>query len=338
MSQTSPLQVALFGAGRIGKIHAQTIYDHAGSQLKYVVDLFPAAANELAHKFGAMVGEEDKVLNDPAVDVVLIASATPTHASLIEKAMAAGKAVFCEKPIDLSLKRVDQLLENIKSNPAKLFLGFNRRFDPAIMEMVRRIEHGSVGDIELVTIISKDPSPPPVEYINQSGGMFRDMTIHDFDMASFLIQEPFVEITAMASCLVDPAIGKAGDIDTACVTLKTQSGKIAVITNSRRASFGYDQRIEVHGAKGQLRTENIPTLNLIEDNANGVMHEKPLHFFLERYAQSYRNEWHCFVEVLKGKPATSRLNRAPDGKEGRLALMLADAAYQSLESKATVKL
>jgi myo-inositol 2-dehydrogenase/D-chiro-inositol 1-dehydrogenase len=255
----------------------------------------------------------------------VICADTSTHADLIESGLNAGKAVFCEKPIDLSIDRVDAVLAMVADCEAPLFLAFNRRFDPAIAELRRRIGEGMIGDLELVTVISKDPGALPIEYLRISGGMFRDMTIHDFDTARFIMGEEFVSVTATAATLTDSAIKAEGDIDTAVVTMQTATGRIAVITNSRRASYGYDQRVEAHGSLGALRTENVPSSLLVQEREDGVRREKPLFFFVERYAQSYRIEWDHFVRVLKGdeQPSVS-------GEDGRRALMLAEAAYQSL--------
>ena len=315
----------MFGAGRIGKIHARSIADHPETQLKYVIDPAEGPARDLAELYGATVADEATVLADPAVAAILVASATSTHADLIEKGLRAGKAVFCEKPIDLSIERVEACLKAVEGAKAPLFLAFNRRFDPGVAEMARRIRAGEIGDLELVTVVSKDPGALPIEYLAVSGGMFRDMTIHDFDMARFIMGEEFVSVTATAATLTDPAIKAEGDIDTACVTLQAASGRIAVITNSRRASYGYDQRVEAHGSLGTLRTENVPISMLVQEREDGVRREKPQFFFLERYAQSYRNEWDHFVRVLNGQEKA-----APSGQDGRRALLLAEAAYQSL--------
>jgi myo-inositol 2-dehydrogenase / D-chiro-inositol 1-dehydrogenase len=320
-------QIALFGAGRIGQVHARSITGHEETRLRYIVDVEAASAETLVGKFGGRVATGEEALADPGIDAIVVASSTSTHAALVEKGLKAGKAVFCEKPIDLSIDRVNACLDAIRGCRAPLFVAFNRRFDPAIAEMRRRITRGEIGDLELVTVISKDPGALPIEYLRGSGGMFRDMTIHDFDMARFILGEEPVTVSATAASLTDPAIAAAGDIDTASVTLQCESGRIAVITNSRRASFGYDQRVEAHGSLGTLRTENVPIFALVQEREDGVRREKPQFFFLERYAQSYLEEWAHFVRVLKSNEAPS-----PSGEDGRRALMLAEAAYRSLES------
>ncbi|RCK05301.1 hypothetical protein TH5_14785 [Thalassospira xianhensis MCCC 1A02616] len=325
--------IALLGAGRIGQVHAANIAAHPLSRLSIVVDPQEGIARQLAEAYGASVRSLEDALSSSDIDAIVIASATSTHADLIERGIRAGKAVFCEKPVDLSISRVNATLEAIKGQENRLFVAFNRRFDPAVAELKRRLDAGVIGDLELVTVVSKDPGALPIDYIKVSGGMFRDMTIHDFDMARFILGEEPVRVTALASTLTDPAIKAEGDIDTASVTLQTASGKIAVITNSRRASFGYDQRVEAHGSLGTLRTENVPKTMLVQEREDGVTREKPLFFFLERYAESYAEEWKEFVRVLKGEVAP-----APSGEDGRKALLLAEAAYQSLETGRTIAL
>ncbi len=320
--------VALFGAGRIGAVHAWNIHEHGETRLKYVVDPAAAAARRLADKFGARVVTEDAVCADPDVRAIVIGSDTATHADLIKKGLKAGKAVFCEKPIDLSMARVEEVMGIVSACEQPLFLAFNRRFDPGILEMKRRIVAGEIGALELVTIVSKDPGGGlPIDYLRISGGMFRDMTVHDFDMARYIMGEEFVTIQATAAALCDPAIREIGDIDTASVSMQTASGKIAVIINSRRATYGYDQRVEAHGALGDLRTENVAQHMLVQERADGVLRAKPQFFFVERYAQSYANEWGHFVRVLKGEERPSA-----SGEDGRKALQLAEAAYRSLET------
>ena len=324
--------IALFGAGRIGTVHAGNIAEHSESRLEYVVDPANASAEALAARLGATVATEDEVWASPKVDAIVIGTATASHAELIEKGLKSGKAVFCEKPIDLSMKRVEEVMSVVKASASPLFLAFNRRFDPGILEMKRRIVAGEIGALELVTVISKDPAGGlPIEYLKTSGGMFRDMTIHDFDMARHIMGEEFVSIQATAGSLTDPAIKEIGDIDTATVSMQTASGRIAVIINSRRASYGYDQRVEAHGALGMLRTQNVPQHQLVRERAEGVQRAMSQFFFVERYAQSYANEWSHFVRVLKGEEAPS-----PSGEDGHKALGLAEAAYRSLETQQRV--
>lgn len=331
MTDTSQHTVALLGAGRIGQVHATHIYRHPQTRLQYVVDPVGDAAAELSLKTGAVAATAAEVFSDASLDAIVICSATDTHADLIEQGLLAGKAVFCEKPIDLSITRVNTLLDTISDCQAPLLLGFNRRFDPAVSAMHSRILAGDIGDVEMVTVISKDPAPPSMAYLNVSGGLFRDMTIHDFDMARYLLGEEPTSVSATAAALVSTDIADAGDIDTACITLQCDSGKIAVITNSRRASFGYDQRIEVHGSLGTLRTRNVPETTLVLERAEGVRQDPPKHFFLERYDEAYRQEWQHFVDILDGK--CKPLCTAIDGYK---ALQLAEAAYQSLKEGSRV--
>jgi myo-inositol 2-dehydrogenase/D-chiro-inositol 1-dehydrogenase len=260
-----------------------------------------------------------------------VCSATDTHADLIERAVATGKHVFCEKPIDLSLPRVQEVVAKVKASNIISMLAFNRRFDPNFALLQQRIAAGEIGEVEMVSIISKDPAPPPVEYIKVSGGLFRDMTIHDFDMARFLLGEEIVEVCAQASCLVDAAIGEAGDVDTALVMLRTKSGKLAQISNSRRASFGYDQRLEVHGSLGMLTATNVNEHTLTSYTQAGVSHAKPLHFFLERYEQAYKSELAGFISVLNGADVA-----LPSMDDGCQALLLAEAAILSVQQGRSV--
>jgi myo-inositol 2-dehydrogenase/D-chiro-inositol 1-dehydrogenase len=249
-----------FGAGRIGAIHAANIASHPDARLHIVVDTDPARAERLAGRYGAAgaaVGSQAEALGDPTADAVVIASSTDTHADLVEAAARAGKAVFCEKPLDLDRRRAEACVAVARKCGVPLMVGFNRRFDPNFALLERQIRDGRIGRLELLTITSRDPAPPPIEYVRRSGGLFRDMMIHDFDMARWLLNEEPVEVFATASVLVDPAIGEAGDVDTAVVTLRTQSGALCQISNSRRAIYGYDQRIEALGSKGALRAENV---------------------------------------------------------------------------------
>lgn len=326
------LRFAQFGAGRIGAIHAANLASTGATQLRYVVDVNAAAAAALAAKHGAKVADVATVLGDPEIDAVIIASSTDTHADLAIAAAKAGKAIFCEKPIDLSLRRVDQCLAAVKKAKVPMFVGFNRRFDPSFAELHARLTRGEIGGVEQVIVTSRDPGLPPISYIKVSGGQFRDMTIHDFDMARWLLGEEPVEVFAYGSCLVDPAVGKAGDTDTVMVLMKTASGRQAHINNSRRAAYGYDQRIEVHGAKGRLLAGNRTPTTVEVANATSVSTDKPMYFFLERYAEAYRAELAVFVDALVNKKPM------PVGAEdGRMAIVLAEAALKSLKTGRPVK-
>jgi len=327
------LHFAQFGAGRIGAIHAGNLAASGRARLKHIVDVHAPSAEALAAKHGAMVSTTEGALADPAVGAVIIASSTDTHADLVIAAARAGKAIFCEKPIDLSLARVDACLAEVRKAGVPMLVGFNRRFDPSFAELHRRIGAGAIGAVEQVVITSRDPGPPPVSYIKVSGGLFRDMTIHDFDMARWMLGEEPVEVFAHGANLVDPAIGAAGDIDSAMVLLRTASGRMAHINNSRRASYGYDQRVEVFGSGGRLIAGNRTATTVELADGNAVSADKPLHFFLERYADAYRIELNAFLDAVANKTPM------PVGAEdGRQALVLADAAFESLRSGKPVKL
>ncbi len=327
------INFALFGAGRIGSIHANNVARHAQARMMALHDPFQANADRLAAELGCGQMNPQAIFASDDIDAVLICSATDTHADLIEAAVAAGKHVFCEKPIDLSLQRVRQCFQRVSPSSCKIMIGFNRRFDPQFQALQQQVEAGGIGAVELVSIISKDPAPPPLEYIKVSGGLFRDMTIHDFDMARFLLSEEVVSVSAQASCQVDAAIGEAGDVDTAVITMTTAGGKLAQISNSRRASFGYDQRVEVHGSEGMLAVQNVNENTVVVYNQAGVRSAKPLHFFLERYEAAYRAELDGFVRCLMGEAV-----KLPTMDDGLQALMLAEAALMSLQQGRNVSL
>lgn len=327
------MRVGLLGAGRIGRIHGGNVAAHPRARLVAVADASAEAAQSVADATGARVDSVDGILAAADIDAVIICTPTDTHADLIERAVKAGKAVFCEKPVDLDSDRIRACLAVVKQAGGKLMIGFNRRFDPSFAAVQKRIADGEVGNVELVTILSRDPSPPPASYVARSGGLFRDMMIHDLDMARFLLGEEPVEVHAVGSSLVDPAIGEAGDVDTAAVLLKTASGKIAQISNSRRATYGYDQRIEVHGAKGLLAAGNRHATTVTFADARGYGVDPALPFFLERYAEAYRAELDAFVRgVLDGAPF------APTGEDGLKAQILADAATEAAKTGKPVRL
>ena len=323
-------QIALIGAGRIGKVHAIAIYSVAGAQIKYVCDVLKPSATALATQCNATVTDVNQVFADDTVDAVVIASATDTHAPLLRQCAQHGKAVFCEKPLDLDLGSARAAASAIEESGVLCALGFNRRFDPQFSRLQRRVARGDIGELETLIIISRDPSPPPIDYIKVSGGLFRDMMIHDFDMAQWILSEPVESIFATGSNLVDSDIGQAGDIDTACVTLKTATGKIAMITNSRRAVYGYDQRIEAFGSRGMLQALNNTETNLVFSGEPGIVSETPLHFFLERYQDAYRLELEDFVAALE-----SGSRPLANHNDGVRSLQLAEAAVASLQSGST---
>lgn len=326
------ISIALLGAGRIGQIHGRTIAASRRARLAGIADPFPDGANALSAATGAPVRSADELLADRSIDAVLIATPTDTHADFIDRAAAEGKAILCEKPVDLNSERIRQTLARVEKAGVPLMIGFNRRFDPNFAALKRRLLDGMAGEVELVSILSRDPAPPPVSYIARSGGLFRDMMIHDFDMARFLLGEDPIEVYAVGSALVDPEIGRAGDIDTAAVTMKTASGKICQISNSRRATYGYDQRIEVHGSKGLLSAGNVHETTVRFAGASGITADPVQNFFLERYAAAYRNEVDAFIDAIETGKAPS-----PNGTDGLKAQVLADAAQQSLETGKPVK-
>ena len=324
------LNIAVIGAGRIGQIHARNVAAHPGARLMGVADPDAAAAGRLAGECGSVAISLDAAFDAQAV---LICAPTPTHADYIERAAKAGRAVFCEKPVDLSAERVRACLAVVQAAGTPLMVGFNRRFDPHFAALKARLDGGEIGNLELLTIISRDPNPPPPSYVAASGGLFRDMMIHDLDMARFLLGEEPVEIFATASCLVDPGIGAAGDVDTAAVTLRTASGKLCQISNSRRATYGYDQRIEAHGAGGLLRAGNMTATTVELADGRGFNTDPALPFFLQRYAAAYRAELDTFITAVNA----GRSPR-PDGRDGLRALELADAATLSARTHAPVAL
>ena len=318
------MKVALLGAGRIGRVHAASINMDPRSTLVAVSDVVTEAADALAKDFGIEARALDDILADSEIDAILIASSTNTHADLIERGVAAGKAIFCEKPIDLSLERALEVRKIAASHDKPIMMGFNRRFDPNFAGVKAALDAGEVGKGEMLAVTSYDPAPPPVEYIKVSGGLYRDMMIHDFDMCCFLFGLPET-VMAHGSCLVDPAIGEAGDVDTAVVVMTYADGRIATIRNSRRAPYGYDQRVEVLGADGTLAAENEIENTVVKSTVDGVVSAKPVYFFLERYMRAYSIEWSAFVDAcVDGKPVPASV------QDGVNALALAEAANQSL--------
>ena len=327
------LKFGLLGAGRIGKVHARAVAAASGAKLVAVADAIPDAAEAIAKSYAAEVRSVDAIMNAKDIDAVLITTPTDMHADMIEQAARAGKAIFCEKPIDLSVGRVRRCLDVVRAEKAALMIGFNRRFDPNFREARARIDAGAIGDVEMVSITSRDPGPPPAAYIARSGGLFRDMTIHDFDMAAFLLGEDPVVVFAAASNLVDPAIGAAGDVDSASLVLTTKSGRIAQISNSRRATYGYDQRIEVHGSKGMISAENVRETTVEVADASGYRRDALLNFFMTRYSQAYANEIAAFISAVEaGRPMS------PSGEDGLKALVMADAALKSLKEGRQVQI
>lgn len=318
------INLCVIGAGRIGRIHAANIAAHPQARLHSVVDVNANAAQQLADTAGARVMSVDDAMQDSGIDAVVIASSTDTHLPLIEACAQAGKPVFCEKPLDLDADNAQRCIDAASAASIPLCLGFNRRYDPSFRRIRDELAAGHIGALEVISITSRDPSPPPADYVRRSGGLFRDMMIHDFDMARWLLGAEPVSVFAAGSCLVDDAIGAAGDIDTAAVLLQTAGGAICQITNSRRCSYGYDQRLEVFGAAGMLRAANDTATRVETASAAGFVSEPALPFFLERYEKAYRLEMDDFLRAVRGEP-----NGLASGDDGLKALLLADAADRS---------
>ena len=327
------LRVGLLGAGRIGQLHASTIAGHKNSQLVAVSDIHQPAAEAVAQQFAATAASSEEIIAAPDIDAVLIATSTDTHSDLIEAATAAGKAVLCEKPVDLSLERARQCQKRAAQSGQPVMIGFNRRFDPNFSAVKAALQAGEIGKAELLSVTSFDPAPPPVSYVKVSGGLFRDMMIHDFDMTNFIMGDAPVTVHATGSCMVDPEIGAAGDIDTAAVILTYEDGKIAVIKNSRRAVYGYDQRVELLGSDGLLQAQNMLENTVVKSTEQGVIGAKPTYFFLERYMPAYIAEWACFVDsVLNNTAMPVTLD------DGVAALAMAEAATRSAAEHRPVSL
>jgi len=331
------ISLGIIGAGRIGKVHAQSIMNHITSaRLKTVADPFMNEETEASLRaLGVSDCTKDykKILNDPEIDAVLICSSTNTHADISLEAIAAGKHVFCEKPVSQDIAKIRQVMEKLKGTKLKYQVGFNRRFDHNFEAVRAAVAQGDVGDVHIVRITSRDPAPPPPEYAAVSGGMFLDMTIHDFDMVRYLTASDVVEVFANGAVLVDPLIGKAGDIDTAVISLKMANGALAVIDNSRKAAYGYDQRAEVFGSKGQASVSNDTNSSLILSSETGIHAEKPLYFFLERYMASFTKEVRMFVQAIEQDSAVP-----VDINDGLQPVLIAAAALRSLKEHRPVLL
>lgn len=328
------VRIALFGAGRIGKVHASSVSARPGAELAWVCDPFTEPAQALAAEHGARAtADVDEVLTDSSVDAVIIGSPTATHVDLISRAVRAGKAVLCEKPIDLDLAAVDRCWDEISGAAPLVMVGFNRRFDPTFAEIRGRVAAGEIGRLEQLLITSRDPEPPPASYVAGSGGIFRDMTIHDFDMARFFLGD-VVSVHATGANLISDEIREAGDIDSAVVVLRGAEGTLATITNSRRCSFGYDQRLEAFGATGMLTASNLLPTSVRSYGADRTEAASPYeNFFLQRYTASYRAELAHFLDAV-----ATGTQPSPSFADGRAALVLADAAGESLRTGAVVTL
>ena len=327
------IRFGVIGAGRIGKVHAKTIASNPKAKLAYIADAMPQAAADLAAQYGAEVASVEDIVKAKDVDAILIGSPTGFHAEQIQMASNNGKAIMCEKPVSMKVSTIEETLKVVEKNKSTLMIGFNRRFDPNFAELESIVRRGDIGDVEMVTVISRDPAPPPAEYVKSSGGIFADMMIHDFDMARFLVGEEFVIVNALGAALVDKAIGEAGDVDTAAVQMQTKSGKIAVITNSRRATYGYDQRMEVHGSKGMVHAKNVHNTTVEVLSKWGYKSDPIQNFFLERYMAAYTAELNTFITAVEA----GNRDPKPNGYDGLQAQKLAEAATTSWKTGKPVK-
>ncbi len=328
------VNIGLIGAGRIGKIHAESMSRIPEANLLIVADVFAEAAEALATHYDIPAATDPlAVIAHPQVEAVAICSSTDTHAEFIVAAANAGKHIFCEKPIDHDLERIDNALAAVEKASVKLMVGFNRRFDANFMRLKEMVTAGKIGVPHILRIASRDPAPPPIDYIKVSGGIFLDMTIHDFDMARFLMDSEVEEVYAAGGVMVDPAIGMAGDIDTCIITLKFANGAIGAIDNSRQAVYGYDQRVELFGSAGMLQAENNRPSATSYANADHIQTEKPVYFFLERYKDAYREEMRQFVDcVVNDKPSPV------SGKDGRAPVVVGMAAWKSYRENRPVRI
>lgn len=332
----STLNVGIIGAGRIGRVHAETLaFRIPEARVAAVTDIRKEAAQAAASAFGIpkVADSADELLASREVEAVIICSSTDTHADLIMRAAAAGKHIFCEKPVDHSLEKIDSALEAVARAGVKLQIGFNRRFDANFARVRRAVEEGEVGTPHLLHIISRDPAPPPPEYAAASGGMFLDMTIHDFDMARFLLGDEVEEIYTAAGVMIDPEIGRAGDVDTALIVLRFRGGAIGAIDNSRKAVYGYDQRVEILGSRGSIATANRYPNEAVVSTATEVRRDLPLNFFMDRYTESFVEELRAFVRAVLGgaEPPVS-------GLDGRIPVVMAVAARKSFDERRPVRL
>jgi myo-inositol 2-dehydrogenase / D-chiro-inositol 1-dehydrogenase len=333
-TETAPVRIGVLGAGRIGSMHAELIERQVpGASVRVIHDAREDAARDVAERLGvAAAGATEEVLADDGVDAVAICSSTATHADLIVAAAEAGKAIFCEKPVSLELAEVDRALAAVDAAGVPFQIGFNRRFDPGHAAVAAAVADGSVGEPQLVRITSRDPAPPPMAYVRGSGGIFLDMTIHDFDMARFVARSEVVEVFARGAVRIDPAFAEAGDVDTAVVTLVHADGCLTTIDNSRQAVYGYDQRVEVHGSAGMAASENPLANAAVVRTQDGMRGATLPYFYLERYIPSYLGEWEAFVgAVAAGDPPPV------SGADARAPLVIGLAAWRSLREGRPVR-
>ena len=323
-----PVTFGIIGAGRIGKLHADNLLSRVdGARLKAITDPF-LDEDWAASRNIPLTGKDHRILlDDPEIDAILIGSPSAEHAQQMIECAEAGKHIFCEKPIALDPEIIRNALAEVDKSGVKLQVGFNRRFDPNFSAVQHQVASGALGDPHIIRITSRDPAPPPAEYVAGSGGMFLDMTIHDFDMARFLSSSEVTEVHAYGAVLVDPEIGKAGDIDTAVISLKFANGALGIIENSRKAVYGYDQRVEVFGAKGTAMADNNTPTSMVVLNESGTIRDKPLYFFLERYKIAFVAEMQAFVDAIREDKPT-----LVSGKDGLVPVLIAMAAKESLKT------
>ena len=327
------IKFAILGMGRIGKVHADTIQANSNAELAAIYDPINNEINSLQQRYSCQQMSLEAIANNDQIKGILICTPTDTHVDLIKRFLYTKKAVFCEKPLDLNLRKVKKLVQLVSESKSQVMLGFNRRFDPHFAKLKAHLTKKEIGVIEQITITSRDPNPPTIEYIKQSGGIFKDMAIHDLDMAVFLADEKIHSITALGSNFVSKKIEQASDYDTATILMRTISGKQISIINSRRATYGYDQRVEVHGSKGSLKVNN-PTLSEIElAKEAGTTKDRLHHFFMTRYIDAYKNQIDYFVDCIK-----KRSMPKPDSYDGYYALYLAENALKSAKTGRTVYL
>ena len=333
---TQKLHIGIIGAGRIGRVHAETLaFRLPEAQTVAITDVNRDAAQAVAHRcnISRIAESAAQIIADPQIEAVLICSPTPTHADLIVEAAKAGKHIFCEKPIAHCLGQIDRALATVEAAGVQLQIGFNRRFDANFARVRKAVAGGEIGVPSLMHIISRDPAPPPLSYIRTSGGIFADMTIHDFDMARFLIGDEVEEIYTVGGVMVDPEIGLAGDLDTALVVLRFRNGVIGTIDNSRKAAYGYDQRVEILGSKGKIATENCYPNQAVVSTGDAVYTDLPLNFFMERYTESFAAELRSFVNAVLENRATE-----VNGMDGRIPVQMALAARKSYDEHRPVRM
>lgn len=330
------LRIGIIGAGRIGRVHAQSIANYVpGAEVAAISDVFVKAAEDIAKELSIpkVCADYHEILNDPSIDAVLICSPTNTHCDISMEAAAAGKHIFCEKPVDLDPEKIKKCKETVEKAGVKMMTGFNRRFDHNHRRVYELRDSGALGDMRMVRISSRDPEPPSIDYIKISGGLFLDMTIHDFDLARFMAQSEVEEVYAIAGVLVDPAIGEAGDIDTGIISLRFKNGVLGVIDNCRQSAYGYDQYVEVFGSKGSAASGNDCPTNVVTRNVDGVTTDKPYFFFLERYMAAYSEEMKQFIDCIQNdKPVPTNVD------DGLQSVLIALAANKSLAEHRPVKL